>query len=208
MDNRAVNSTSWWTWWECRRSKLVITSVWCSEDGITLCRCKRILIGCVSLHYLRDARSVEHLAGDEEHWLQVNVFRQADIQIYNRSLLKFLRLMLAAMMLPAWREQRTRLKSYEFPKHQTTVLQDTENICGGHLEGLCCISLHQDFHHWCGNPSSDAQVAASYERDQLSQVSCHQSLVVIPLPKARISFLYFSNFSFWELLLVQSLYVH
>lgn len=27
----------------------------------------------------------------------------------------------------------------------------------------------QDFHHWCGNGASDAQVAASYEREQLSQ---------------------------------------
>ncbi|CAK8992476.1 unnamed protein product [Durusdinium trenchii] len=59
-----------------------------------------------------------------------------------------------------------------FPDFQRTQFRDdigeTHVNAGGN--DAACLKRAEDFHHWCGNGASDAQVAASYEREQLSQV--------------------------------------
>lgn len=59
-----------------------------------------------------------------------------------------------------------------FPEFQQKQFRDDigETHVNAGSNDAACLKRAEDFHHWCGNPSSDAQVAASYERDQLSQV--------------------------------------
>lgn len=179
MDHRNVNSTSLRTWWECWRRELVIASV--------------CLFGAVKM--------AERCACASAYWLIQELL--SILQVMQTS--KF-----SNYRGQCWRQWCCLLKESRGPD---SSLMSFSNIrqpswkTQKQIEGLC-ISLYQDFHHWCGNPSSDAQVAASYERDQLSQVSCHQKLDVIHLSKASISFLYFRNWWFWKVLFAQSLYVH
>eukprot|EP00933_Yihiella_yeosuensis_P076423 TRINITY_DN8616_c1_g1_i1.p1 TRINITY_DN8616_c1_g1~~TRINITY_DN8616_c1_g1_i1.p1 ORF type:complete len:307 (+),score=56.79 TRINITY_DN8616_c1_g1_i1:46-966(+) len=60
-----------------------------------------------------------------------------------------------------------------FPEYQRKQFRDTvgeENVGAGKNDAAC-LKRAQDFHHWCGNDiSSGAQVAATFNSLQLSQV--------------------------------------
>ncbi|CAE7694268.1 rpsB [Symbiodinium microadriaticum] len=67
-----------------------------------------------------------------------------------------------------------------FPEYQQRQFRDDlgESHVGAGSNDAACLKRAEDFHHWCGNGASDdAQVAATYGSDHLSQVyhpgACH-----------------------------------
>mmetsp|Transcript_39655 Transcript_39655/g.71849 ORF Transcript_39655/g.71849 Transcript_39655/m.71849 type:complete len:307 (+) Transcript_39655:84-1004(+) len=59
-----------------------------------------------------------------------------------------------------------------FPEFQRKQFRDNigEELVGAGGNDAACLKRAEDFHHWCGNAASGAQVAATYNSESLTQV--------------------------------------